>query len=46
VEATLMVDRVPYRVRANKGAIDVSVATLGRTRCGLSQAELMQLLTG
>ncbi len=45
VEATLMVDRVPYRVRANKGAIDVSLAT-GANKCGLTQAELMQLLTG
>lgn len=45
VEATLMVDRVPYRVRANKGAIDVSVA-VGANKVGLSQAELMHLVTG
>jgi len=45
VEVTLVVDRVPYRVRANKGAIDVAMAT-GANKFSLSQAELMQLLTG
>lgn len=45
VEATLMVDRVPCRIRANKGAVDVALA-LGQNKCSLTQAELMQLLTG
>lgn len=45
VEATLVVGRLAYRVRAARGAIDV-VPTSGANKLGLSEAELMQLITG
>ncbi|HOZ46819.1 MAG TPA: GNAT family N-acetyltransferase [Candidatus Hydrogenedentes bacterium] len=45
VECTLVVDRKPYRVRANRGAIDVAAGS-GKNKLGLTSAELMHLLTG
>lgn len=45
VEATLMIDRVPCRLRANKGALDIAIAP-GANKCSLTQAEFTQLLTG
>lgn len=44
-EATLVVDGAPYRVRANRGAIDIA-NTPGKNKFGCSAAELMHLVTG
>lgn len=44
-EVTLLVDKKPYRVRANRGAIDIS-ANSGDNRVSFSGAEFTQLLTG
>lgn len=45
IELTLLVDRVPIRIRAVRGALDIAIAA-GSNKCGLSRAELMQLMTG
>ena len=45
VETTLVIGRTPFRIRANKGALDIATA-VGPNKCGLSEEELMQLLTG
>ena len=42
---TLVVDGASYRVRANRGAIDVS-ASPGKNKVSLSSGELMHLVTG
>ncbi|HRK35288.1 MAG TPA: GNAT family N-acetyltransferase [Candidatus Hydrogenedentes bacterium] len=42
---TLVVDRVPFRIRANRGAIDVA-ATAGTSKISLKSTDLMHLLTG
>jgi len=44
-EVTLLVDKKPYRVRANRGAVDVSAAS-GMNKMSVSAAELMHLMTG
>lgn len=44
-EVTLLVDRKPYRVRANRGAVDVALGS-GSNKVSLNSSELMQLLTG
>lgn len=44
-ETTLLVDRVPYRIRANRGAIDVA-QTPGTNKVSLTGPDLMHLLTG
>ena len=44
-EFTLVVNRLNYRIRANRGAIDVSAST-GRNKVSVNQAELVHLLTG
>jgi predicted acetyltransferase len=45
VEATLVIDRVPYRVLAHHGAVSVSQQP-GKNKFGLSMEELTHLLTG
>ncbi|HUW62918.1 MAG TPA: GNAT family N-acetyltransferase [Candidatus Bathyarchaeia archaeon] len=45
VEATLLVDKNAYRIRANKGAIDVAQAA-GANKVTLSASNLMHLATG
>jgi hypothetical protein len=44
-EVTLLVDRKPYRVRANRGAIDVAQQS-GVNKFGVSGGDLMLLLSG
>lgn len=44
-EVTLVVDRQPYRVRANYGAFDITPQA-GKNKVGMTSAELMHLLTG
>lgn len=44
-ECTLYVDRVPYRIRANRGAVDVAAAS-GANKVSLTPFELMHLVTG
>lgn len=44
-EFTLVVDRSPWRVRANRGAVDVALTT-GANKISLSPLELVQLLSG
>jgi predicted acetyltransferase len=44
-EVTLLVDKTPYCVRANKGAMDVS-AGAGRNKLSVSAPDLMHLVTG
>ena len=44
-ECTLLVDRKPYRVRANKGAIDVASMS-GLNKVSLTTAELIHLVAG
>jgi predicted acetyltransferase len=44
-EVALLVDKKPYRVRANRGAIDVA-AQSGSNKVSLSGAEFVQLLCG
>ncbi len=44
-EITLLVDAKPYRVRAYRGAVDITPVA-GKNKIGLSQAELMHLVTG
>lgn len=45
IEVTLVVDRVYYRVRAHRGAIDIAEGP-GKNRVGLSPADLVHLVTG
>ena len=45
VETTLLVDKDSYRIRANKGAIDVAQAA-GANKITLSEPNLMHLITG
>lgn len=45
VETSLIVDGACYRMRANRGAIDIAPVN-GRNKLGLNSGELMQLLTG
>lgn len=44
-EVTLVVDRAPWRVRARRGAVDVSAAS-GRNKVSLNGRELAQLVAG
>ncbi|HOF40240.1 MAG TPA: GNAT family N-acetyltransferase [Candidatus Hydrogenedentes bacterium] len=44
-EATLVIDGVPLRIRANRGAIDLA-RTPGKSKVSLSAGEMMHLLTG
>jgi len=44
-EFTLVVDKVPYRIRARSGAIDIA-AVAGAGKVGLTAAELMHMVTG
>ena len=44
-EVTLVVDRTPWRVRARRGAVDVSAAS-GRCKVSLNGRELAQLIAG
>ena len=44
-EVTLVVDNRPYRLRANRGAIDVAQMA-GRNKFALERGELMQLMAG
>jgi predicted acetyltransferase len=44
-EVTLIIDRKPYRVRAHRGAIDVTPAS-GTNKVSLSSADLLHLLSG
>lgn len=44
-EVTLFVDGVPYRIRGNRGAIDVA-QTSGTNKISVSQGDLMHLVTG
>ncbi len=45
IELTLLVDRVPHRVRAHRGAIDIAQMA-GKNKVGLTECDLMQMLTG
>lgn len=45
VEVTLVIGRATFRVRANRGAIDIAPVAAAN-KFGLSEAELMQLMTG
>lgn len=45
IEATLLVDREAWRIRANKGAIDVAQAT-GSNKITLTPGNLIHLITG
>lgn len=44
-EVTLVTDTTAYRLRANRGAVDVSTSP-GRNKLGLNRANLTQLITG
>lgn len=44
-EVTLLVDNAPYRVRANRGALDIA-NTPGKNKFSVSANELMHLVTG
>lgn len=44
-EATLLVGGAPYRIRANRGAIDVARVS-GKSKISLSTSEMMHLMTG
>ncbi len=44
-EVTLLVDGKPFRVRANRGALDVTPGN-GKNKVGLTAGELMHLLAG
>lgn len=44
-ECTLILNRKPWRIRANRGAIDIGPFA-GANKVSLSEAELMQLITG
>ncbi|HQE83069.1 MAG TPA: GNAT family N-acetyltransferase [Candidatus Hydrogenedentes bacterium] len=44
-EATLIIEGAPYRVRANRGAIDIARVP-GMGKVGLRSGEMMHLLTG
>jgi len=44
-EVTLLVDKEPFRVRANRGAVDVAQVS-GCNKTSVSGAELMHLITG
>jgi len=45
VETTLVVGRTYYRIRGNRGAIDVAQTT-GANKLGLSSSDVMHLVTG
>lgn len=45
IEVTLVVDRVPYRVRTMRGAVDVARVS-GQNKVSLYAQELVQMLTG
>jgi predicted acetyltransferase len=45
IEFTFLVDKIAYRVRANRGAIDVANAS-GKNKVSLTSSELMHLVTG
>lgn len=45
IEVTLLVERAPYRIRANRGAIDAAQFT-GTNKVSLSTADLIHLVTG
>jgi len=45
IEFTILLDREPYRIRANKGAIDVAQVT-GPNKVTLTRANLIYLITG
>ena len=42
---TLIIDRVPYRIRAHRGSVDVAIAP-GENKISLSAQEFVQVLTG
>ena len=44
-EFTLVIDKAPYRIRANRGAIDVATMA-GACKIGLKSGDLMHLVTG
>lgn len=44
-EVTLLIDRMPYRVRAFRGAIDVAPVS-GKNKVSLSRTDAVHLLTG
>ena len=44
-ELTMIVDRKPYRIRANRGAIDVA-AGMGTNKVSVTSAEMLHLITG
>ena len=44
-EFTLLIERKPYRVRANRGAVDID-GTNGKNKVSLTPQELIHLLTG
>ncbi|MFO7976855.1 MAG: GNAT family N-acetyltransferase [Candidatus Hydrogenedentota bacterium] len=44
-EATLLVEGAPYRIRANRGAIDVARVS-GKSKISLSTDEMLHLITG
>ena len=44
-EVTLLVDGVPFRIRANRGALDIANVA-GKNKFGLTQVELVHLVTG
>lgn len=44
-ECTLLVDRKPYRIRANRGALDIAPVS-GVNKISLNSAELTHLVTG
>ncbi|HPO14942.1 MAG TPA: GNAT family N-acetyltransferase [Candidatus Hydrogenedentes bacterium] len=44
-EATLIVDRAPWRIRVNRGALAIDSSS-GSNKVGLSSGDLMNLLTG
>lgn len=44
-EVTLVVENTPFRIRANRGAVDVAAAP-GRNKVSLNRGDLIHLLTG
>ena len=44
-ECTIVLPATSYRIRANRGAVDVA-ATNGKNKIGMSERDLMHLLTG
>ena len=45
IEITLLADGAPHRIRANRGALDIAQVA-GRNKFGITERELVQLLTG